>query len=101
MNSDLISQKSIVNRRFLTVNQLLTSSPGHLLPFRKRLHSQQIPLVSDARGKNVSGDPDLKAIFHLAEFSVWSEIFFCLKTNWQRVGVKRQKKISFRAENSV
>ena len=28
-------------------------------------------------------------------------IFFCLKTNWRRVGVKRRKKISFRAENSA
>ena len=27
--------------------------------------------------------------------------FFCLKTNWRRVGVKRQKKILFRAENSA
>ena len=26
-----------------------TSSPGHLLPFHKRLHGQQIPLVSDAQ----------------------------------------------------
>ena len=30
---------------------------------------------------------------------MWSDIFFCLKTNWRRVGVKRQKKISFGAEN--
>ena len=29
------------------------------------------------------------------------DIFFCLKTNWQRVGVKRQKKISFCVENSA
>ena len=40
----------------------------------------------------------LKAIFHQADFSARSDIFFCLKTNWRRVGVKRQKKISFRAE---
>ena len=43
----------------------------------------------------------LEAIFHKAEFSARSDIFFCLKTNWRRVGVKRQKKISFRAENSA
>ena len=30
-----------------------------------------------------------------------SDIFFCLKTNWRRVGIKRQKKISFRGENSA
>ena len=36
-----------------------------------------------------------------AEPSARSDIFFCLKTNWRRVGVKRQKKISFRAENST
>ena len=41
----------------------------------------------------------LKAVFHQAEFSARSDMFFCLKTNWWRVGVKRQKKISFRAEN--
>ena len=29
------------------------------------------------------------------------DIFFCLKTNWRRVGVKRQKKISFCGENSA
>ena len=28
----------------------------------------------------------LKAIFHKAEFSAWSHISFCLKTNWRRVG---------------
>ena len=43
----------------------------------------------------------LKAIFHQAEFSARSDIFFCLKTNWRRVGVERQKKISFRTENSA
>ena len=37
----------------------------------------------------------------LRPFSARSGIFFCLKTNWRRVCVKRQKKISFRAENSV
>ena len=43
----------------------------------------------------------LKVIFHKAEFSAQSDIFFCLKTNWRRVSAKRQKKISFRAENSA
>ena len=42
----------------------------------------------------------LKAVFHQAKFSSRSDIFFCLKTNGRRVGVKRQKKISFREENS-
>ena len=32
-----------------------------------------------------------KAIFHWAEFSVRSDIFLCLKTNWWRVGVKSTK----------
>ena len=43
----------------------------------------------------------LKAIFQRAEFSARSDISFCVKTNWRRVGAKRQKKISFRAENSA
>ena len=34
-----------------------------------------------------------KAIFHWAGFSTWSDIFFCLKTNWQRVGVKTKENI--------
>ena len=33
--------------------------------------------------------------------SARSDIFFCLKTNWRRVGAKRQKKMSFRTENSA
>ena len=41
----------------------------------------------------------LKTIFHQAEFSARSDILFCLKIDWRRVGVKRQKKISFRVEN--
>ena len=32
----------------------------------------------------------IKAIFHYEEFSAWNDIFFCLKTNWQRVSVKRK-----------
>ena len=40
----------------------------------------------------------VKAISHQAEFSARREIFFCLKTSWRRVGVKRQKEISFRVE---
>ena len=43
----------------------------------------------------------VKAVFHQAEFSTRSDIFFCLKTNWRSVGVKRKKKISFRMENST
>ena len=29
------------------------------------------------------------------------DISLCLKTNWRRVGIKKQKKISFRAESSA
>ena len=43
----------------------------------------------------------LKAIFHQAEFSAQSDIFFCLKKNWWRVSIKRQKKISFCMEDSA
>ena len=42
----------------------------------------------------------IKAIFHKAEFSAQSDISFRLKIDWRRVDVKKQKKISFRAENS-
>ena len=49
----------------------------------------------------IRGVSCIKAIFHWAEFSVRSDIFFCLKTNWRRVSVKKQKKISFHAENSA
>ena len=44
----------------------------------------------------LSANLSLKAIFHQAEISARSDIFFCLKINWRRMGVKRQKKISFR-----
>ena len=37
---------------------------------------------------------NLEAVFHKAEISAVNEIFFCLKTNKWRVGVKRQKKLS-------
>ena len=37
----------------------------------------------------------IKATFHWAEFSTLSDIFFCLKTNWQRVGIERQKRYHF------
>ena len=43
----------------------------------------------------------IKTTFHKADFSSRSDIFFCLKTNWRRVDVEGQKKISFRAENSA
>ena len=39
----------------------------------------------------------LGGIFHTEQHF----LLFIIKTNWQRVGVKRQKKISFRAENSA
>ena len=59
-----------------------------------------LSLVS-TRDSNKPKASALKAIFHWAEFSARSDIFFCIKTNWRRVGVKRQKKISFCAvENS-
>ena len=37
----------------------------------------------------------------LSPFCAQSDIFFCLKTNWRRVSIKRQKKISFCMENSA
>ena len=43
----------------------------------------------------------LKGHFPLGRIFLAKQHFFCLKTNWWRVGIKRQKKISFHVENSA
>ena len=43
--------------------------------------------IIESGGVAVQG---LKAIFHWAEFSARSDIFFCLKIDWRKVGVKRK-----------
>ena len=46
----------------------------------------------------------MKAIFHWAEFSTRSDIFFGLETNWQstsRRQKRKEKKMSFPVENSA
>ena len=43
----------------------------------------------------------LKGHFPLGRIFHAEQHFFCLKTNWQRVGIKRHKKISFCVENSA
>ena len=47
------------------------------------------------------GGGGVKAIFHWAEFFALSDIFFRLKSNWRRVDVRREKKMSVHAENSA
>ena len=70
-------------------------------------HTLHIALVPTGNSKQYPGKAhtkeqvnEMKAIFHKSEFSERSGIFFCLKTNSRRVGLKRQKKISFREKNS-
>ena len=44
---------------------------------------------------------NLKGNFPLGGIFLAERHFFCIKTNWRGVGVKRQKKISIREENST
>ena len=51
--------------------------------------SSLIPLYRKVRRPCFEA-PCFETIFYLAEFSARSDIFFCLKINWRRVGVKRK-----------
>ena len=74
--------------------------PGWLLQSCKHLLQIDCTRVDplrrvEANPGSCKGGLNILAIFHWAENSAQSDILFCLKTNWQRVGAKRQKKISF------
>ena len=63
-----------------------------------------IPVTSEncvmlpIRGNYPTCSRSLRAVFHLAEFSAWNDIFFCLLTPTLRQLVFKQKKMSLGAE---
>ena len=76
----------------------------HFLLFKDQLEESGRQKTKEniiPRGKFRLVENSLQEHFPLGGISAQSDIFFCLNTNWRRVGVIIQKKISFRAQNSA